>query len=179
MAAIKIRPSVARLAAATTAGPGQKPPMPQPRQITPHPATVFLSTWVLVGKFMGKPIRLFFRRLANKNPGNPRAIAPPITNISEGSQGTERSRKPITLAGLAMPEMIKPQPKPSPPGRLPRQNACCFSQFGFPQITCISTEATTKPVTIKTPVATSERSDRRESPHTPCPLVQPDPSRVP
>lgn len=50
----------------------------------------------------------------NAGQSRPRAIAPPITNISEGSQGMERSRKPITLAGLAMPEMIKPQPKTKP-----------------------------------------------------------------
>src|SRR5258708_33631022 len=34
-------------------------------------------------------------------------------------------------------------------------------------------------VAMKTGVATSERGERRETPHTPCPLGQPEPSRVP
>ena len=32
---------------------------------------------------------------------------------------------------------------------------------------------------MKTPVATHERGDRRAIPQTPCPEVQPEPSRVP
>ena len=35
------------------------------------------------------------------------------------------------------------------------------------------------PVTMKISTATSERCERRPRPHTPCPLVQPEPSTVP
>src|SRR5690606_27214501 len=36
-----------------------------------------------------------------------------------------------------------------------------------------------KPLAINIKVATKERGDRRDKPQTPCPLVQPEPSRVP
>ena len=41
------------------------------------------------------------------------------------------------------------------------------------------TKTVTKPAPIKTSVATSERGDSLDSPHTPCPLVHPAPYRVP
>jgi hypothetical protein len=37
------------------------------------------------------------------------------------------------------------------------------------------TKTMAKPAPMKASVATSERGDRRDSPHTPCPLVQPEP----
>src|SRR5436305_1364152 len=41
-------------------------------------------------------------------------MAPTITKASEGSQRPARSRKPSTLAGLAMPETIRPMPNSRP-----------------------------------------------------------------
>jgi len=36
-----------------------------------------------------------------------------------------------------------------------------------------------KPANMKAAVAASDRGEKREIPQTPCPLVQPDPYRVP
>src|SRR5208282_3321817 len=44
---------------------------------------------------------------------------------------------------------------------------------------CRTTKTVAIPAAMKASVAASERRDRRASPHTPCPLVQPLPSRVP
>ena|GEM_PF-5785733 len=41
------------------------------------------------------------------------------------------------------------------------------------------TNTVRKPLAMKAAVATSERGDRRDNPQTPCPLVQPEPYRVP
>ena len=51
---------------------------------------------------------------ASAKAGAPTAIAPPMTNTSDGSQRPAMSRKPSTLAGSAMPETIKPMPKTRP-----------------------------------------------------------------
>src|SRR5207237_427685 len=45
--------------------------------------------------------------------------------------------------------------------------------------TCRITSTVANPASMNAAVATSERGDRRDSPHTPCPLVQPDPYAVP
>jgi hypothetical protein len=42
-----------------------------------------------------------------------------------------------------------------------------------------ATNTVAAPNPINTTVATSERTERRPNPHTPCPLVQPEPSTVP
>ena len=44
---------------------------------------------------------------------------------------------------------------------------------------CLITKTMAKPAAMKVPVATIERGDRRDSPHTPWPLVQPELRRVP
>ncbi len=44
---------------------------------------------------------------------------------------------------------------------------------------CRTTKTVTTAVTMKASVATSDRTERRESPQTPCPLVQPPPTHVP
>lgn len=44
---------------------------------------------------------------------------------------------------------------------------------------CRRIEAVRNPDTRKAAVATSERGERRDSPHTPCPLVHPEPRRLP
>ncbi len=86
----------------------------------------------------------------------------------------------IEDAGLAMPEMIKPQPNTNPAKPLANAKPILlfFTMFA-PQTACMITEATTKPVTMKTPVAANDLNDSLERPQTPCPLVQPEPSLVP
>ena len=54
---------------------------------------------------------LFFTSL---NPKNAMDIAPIITKIRLGSHRPVMSKKPMTLAGLVMPEIIKPSPKIRP-----------------------------------------------------------------
>ena len=49
------------------------------------------------------------RRRASANATRLTAIAPAMTNASDGSQFPARSRNPRTFAGFAMPETIKPE----------------------------------------------------------------------
>jgi hypothetical protein len=67
-----------------------------------------------VGNFISKPNKVVLRDFAQKNAKNPTAMAPNITSISEGSQSPAKLRKPTTLAGFAMPEIISPIPNIRP-----------------------------------------------------------------
>jgi hypothetical protein len=54
----------------------------------------------------------------NKNiKGAENKIAPPITNISEGSQLSVILKKPMTFSGLVIPDIIKPMPNIIPLNR--------------------------------------------------------------
>ena len=76
-----------------------------------------------------------------------------------------RSRKFCTLAGFAMPEMMRPSPKMRPASALTRSAMLSASD----QVRA-STKTVAKPVAMKVAVATSERSDNRAIPQTPWPL---------
>ena len=59
------------------------------------------------------PARIVFGHLL-PNAITPTPTAPAITNAREGSHRPATSRKPSTLAGLAMPEMTSPRPNTIP-----------------------------------------------------------------
>ena len=50
----------------------------------------------------------------NKNAGILTSIAPPITNISDGSQFPKTFKKPMTFAGFVIPAITSPIPKMIP-----------------------------------------------------------------
>ena len=93
----------------------------------------------------------------------------PITKIRLGSKVPARSRKFCTFAGLAMPEIEQPKAEDETGKRIDGD------AHGQPPTTCRITNTVTKPVDMKIAVATTERNDSREIPHTPWPLVQPPP----
>jgi hypothetical protein len=88
--------------------------------------------------------------------------------------GAATSRNARTLLGAIMAETIRPKPKMSP-------EASAMSSFLIAQspMTCRATYTVAAAVMRKTPVAASERGESLAIPQTPCPLVQPLPSRVP
>ena len=103
------------------------------------------------------------------------ATAPAITKASDGSQAPPTSRKPRILAGLAMPETMRPSPKTRPASK----EAMAVHMAGLPVHDRFSrwriTNTVATPAAMKATVAASERGERRASPHTPWPLVQPAP----
>src|SRR5271166_901322 len=106
---------VARLA---MAGPGHRPTRPQPTPNRTAPAMSGRSRAVLLGHALAAASTGFSRRRATANPGAATASAPIITKASVGSQVPEgmpsTSRKPSTLVGWVMPEMVRPKPKIRP-----------------------------------------------------------------
>lgn len=60
---------------------------------------------------------------------------------------------------------------------------CCitllYCHFVFYRWAYLAMNTVANPVPMKVTVATKERSERRPSPHTPWPLVQPEPITVP
>ncbi len=60
---------------------------------------------------MTPPRMAVVRFLANANATMPTPIAPPITNISDGSHKPAISKKANTLFGLDMPAKMRPRPK--------------------------------------------------------------------
>ena len=88
-----------------------------------------------------------------------------MTKASEGSQRPATSRKPITLPGSVMPETMSPMPNTRPAAKADERV----------HMRCLVTKTVAMPAAMNAPVATSERGDRRDSPHTPWPLVQPAP----
>ena len=104
------------------ADPGDAPPTPNNRlpRSGDHPA----PAW---------PATASARRAANgcaPSPGKGStavAMAPTITSASEGSQAPARSRKPMTLAGLVMPERSSPS-RTAARRRMTSTCACSTSQ---------------------------------------------------
>lgn len=96
-----------------------------------------------------------------------------MTNAKVGSHRPRTSRKPNTFAGCVMPEITRPAPKISPHRRLAR----IF--IGQAPRAWRMTATTMAAIAIKTMVATIERVENRAIPQTPCPDVQPPPSREP
>ena len=96
------------------------------------------------------------------------ATAPPITRSRLGSQLPVMSRKSSTLRGFAMPG--------EPQADAEQESG---AEGGESQARAASRKVAAMPVAMKTITATSERSEKRPRPHTPWPLVQPPPMRVP
>src|SRR6476469_7518087 len=81
---------------------------------TAPPTTRRGSIVRVAGSSIGVPRRVVFRRPAMTNPMAPIATAPAMTKASDGSQRPARSRNPITLAGLTIPDTSRPIPKTRP-----------------------------------------------------------------
>ena len=114
MAATNSQTCGARVARFISAGPGQKPASPQPVPNRAEPVSSLRSMTVLVGSCMGSPNKAVLRRLAQVKAIKPTAMAPPMTKPSEGSHRPKKSRKFCTLAGLPIPERIRPRPNTNP-----------------------------------------------------------------
>ena len=115
IAATKTSALTSPMPSATRPGPGQKPATPQPMpnsEAAADQAAVDVARrgQLHLGAEQGH------RAPAGHREGDaaPTAMAPAMTKASEGSQGPARSRKPSTLAGLAMPETMRPSPKTRP-----------------------------------------------------------------
>ena len=104
---------------------------------------------------------------------NATAIAPAMTKASEGSQAPPRSRNASTLLALVMPERQRPIPN-----RRPTRKGDARLMMR-PLENVADEEDGEKTCAMKVAVAASERGETRARPQTPCPLVQPLPSRVP
>lgn len=97
-----------------TAGPGQKPPSPQPRPNIADPTIRGASIRRLVGTSKlslrsGRRIRFI-----TCTPRKATMTAPPRTNARLASQAPKMSRKPWTRTGFSIPDKDSPKPKTMP-----------------------------------------------------------------
>src|SRR6056297_890147 len=115
MKGTKISVPVAAIGSAVSAGPGQKPPRPQPVPNSTAPVSSRESRSVRFGRRNSVSKKGRERlRVSQAKPGAVTAMAPPMTKARLGSQVPNRSRKFSTLAGLDMPGTIRPKPKIRP-----------------------------------------------------------------
>ena len=98
----------------TTAGPGQKPPSPQPRPKSSAPMmSLGVMFWVL-GVENSVPNSGVERFLVKKYTLPCTVMAPIMTNAREGSQSLVSARNPMTLLGSVMPEIPNPMANMNP-----------------------------------------------------------------
>ncbi|KAK3604262.1 hypothetical protein CHS0354_002070 [Potamilus streckersoni] len=123
---IKIPISIAPVKAGTypnpaatdvTAGPGQIPDSPQPSPISTAPSTNLRSTC-----FRGGRLNAFSNKGAPRLRTNGRKskyvpVAPPKTNIRDGSHAPRKFKNPITFAGCVIPAIASPTANISPQKR--------------------------------------------------------------
>ena len=155
------------------AGPGHKPETAHPipkiaaptinlpsRSIFEGSSNVFVN--IGVGRFK---ITLKVTAVTN--------TAPPITNAKLGSQLPVISRNPTIFAGLIMHDTARPKPKNSPDMRL--------KILGIIQIPVKfwMTKTVMLAVVMKMTVAINDRIENLPRPHTPWPLVHPEPTWLP
>ena len=91
-----------------TAGPGQKPPSPQPMPKVAAPTIRRASKSVRVGMWNMSLKNGVARFCTNQKPGIVTLIAPPITKARLGYQVPNRSRNYWTLAGLDIHDRNRP-----------------------------------------------------------------------
>ena len=155
------------------AGPGHKPetahPIPKiaaPKINLPSRFTLEGNSNVFANIGVGRfKITLNVRAVTN--------TAPPITNPKLGSQLPVISKNPTIFAGLIMLETARPKPKSSPDMRL--------KILGTIQIPVKFRMAkTVMPAAVmKMTVAIKDRIENLPRPHTPWPLVHPEPTWLP
>ena len=114
MAIIKIVDAICPKDKEDTAGPGQKPTIPQPMPNKPAPVISWPSKnlWFeFISKLIGLWDLLFSKA---QNIGAETIIAENITNKSDGSQFPNTLKKDLTFSGFVISEITKPNPKIEP-----------------------------------------------------------------
>ncbi len=96
------------------------------------------------------------------NPMMPIAMAPTMTKASDGSHRPARSRNPSTFTGLIIPDTSSPIPKTRPATKA--KNAYIGRRYAR-MWRVANTVA--NPAAMNARVATSERGESRDRPHTP------------
>src|SRR3954452_7901593 len=96
---------------ATRPGPGQKPAMPQPMPKSTLPPIRRRSMCCATGSFMSRPRNDFVRRRAPANATRPTAMAPAITNASEGAPAARKVQKTKHLGRIGHPRNDQPEPE--------------------------------------------------------------------
>ena len=102
---------------ADIAGPGQNPTRAHPTPNIDEPiisglSIFFFNCWLKPSSLLNNGADIFLP--INMNAGILTIIAPPITNISEGSQFQKTFKKPMTLAGFVIPAITSPMPNMMP-----------------------------------------------------------------